>query len=260
MRTLFCVIIDDQQESIDYLTEMLEDVGYVEVVATFTDEGEARKFLHVNPVDFIILDVELSKTNAFHFLATLANPRIPTILHTAYDKYEDKGYERDLVDVLLKPVSQQRLYGALRRVNSELQKNMPVLEDNLEHGYHYFQVKGPTRCGRQMVWFKDIVYIDMEGRKLCIHLVGGREILCNESFKEVMAELPIKWFKICCNCVVFNINYYQGYTGGVVILTELKKKKRGIGEDSDEPDPMTLPVGDRKLYPDFFEFLDSNVV
>lgn len=260
MRTRFCVIIDDQQEAIDYLMEMLLDVSYVEVVATFTDEQEARKFLHVNEIDFIILDVELSKTNAFHFLATLSNPRIPTILHTAHDKYEDKGYERDMIDVLLKPVSRYRLYGALRRMSTELERAIPLMDDSLENFYHYFQIKGPTRYERQIVWFKDIVYIDLEARKLCIHLVGGRKVLCRETFKDVFCRLPVKWFKLCCNCVVFNINYFQAYKGGMVVLTELEPKKRGMNGQRDTLEPMTLPVGERKLYPDFFEFLDSNMV
>lgn len=260
MRTWFCIIVDDQQQAIDSLIDYLVDIDYIKVVATFTDEQEARRYLHVNPIDFIILDVELSKTNAFHFLATLSDPRIPVILYTAFEKYEDKGYERAMIDVLLKPVSRSRFFGALRRMNSELEKLLPPLRDNLDDFYYYFQVKGPTRYGRQIVWFKDIVYIDKQDRKVCMHLVGGKIICSNESFKRVLSILPVRWFKQCCQNIVFNVNFYQGYAGSKVILTELKKRKGPAGDKEDVWEHEMLPVGEKSLYPDFFEFLDNNLL
>src|SRR5690606_36489381 len=122
---------------------------FVEIIGTFTNHRAGAQFLHVNPVDFIILDGELENTNAFRFLASLSNPKIPTILYTAYDKYEDEGYDRAFVDVLLKPVSRSRLLGALRRLDKDLKALLPVTDYPLELYYDFFQVKGPVRFQRQ---------------------------------------------------------------------------------------------------------------
>lgn len=260
MRKWIGVIIDDQQSAIDYLLGILKDVTYVEIIATFVDEKEAKRFLHVNKVDFLILDVELEGTNAFRFLTSLSNPKIPTILYTGYEQYEDEGYDRDFVDVLLKPVSQSRLLGALRRVDRELRDLIPVTEDGLENYYEYFQVKGPVRYQREMVWLKNLVYVDMQNGKLCIHLADGRVLETNASFKQVMELLPSKWFLVCAQSVALNINFYRGMVGGTVVLTIPKPKKRDNSNKSDESINEIIPAGSRNLYADFYAFVDSNLL
>ncbi|MBD1422565.1 LytR/AlgR family response regulator transcription factor [Sphingobacterium chuzhouense] len=252
MRKWIGVIIDDQQSAIDYLLDMLKDVAYVEIVATFVDEQKAKRFLHVNKVDFLILDVELEETNAFRFLTGLSNPKIPTILYTGHEKYEDEGYDRDFVDVLLKPVSQSRLLGALRRIDRGLRDLVPIPEDALENYYEYFQVKGPVRYQREMVWLKNLVYVDMQNGKLCIHLADERVLETNASFKQVMELLPSKWFLECAQSVALNINFYRGMVGGDVVLTTPKPKKSDNANDSDESINEVIPAGHRNVYTDFY--------
>lgn len=260
MRKWIGVIIDDQQSAIDYLLDILKDVAYVEIIATFVDDKKAKRFLHVNKVDFLILDVELEGTNAFRFLIGLSNPKIPTILYTGYEKYQDEGYDRDFVDVLLKPVSQSRLLGALRRVDRELRDLIPVAEDDLANYYEYFQVKGPVRYQREMVWLKNLVYVDMQNGKLCIHLADGRVLETNASFKQVMELLPSKWFLECAQSVALNINFYKGMADGTVVLTILKTNQSDNTQESDKPTNVVIPAGSRKVYTDFYAFVDSNLL
>src|SRR5690606_3761671 len=249
MRTRYGVIIDDHQSAIDYLMDMLQDVAYVEIIATFREGAEAKRFLHVNPVDFLVLDVELGDTTGFDFLRTLSNPRMPTILYTGYEQYEDRGYDIDVVDVLLKPVSQSRLWGALRRLSTELARVLPDLEENLEGHYDFFQVKGPVRFGRKMVWLKNIVYLETVNGKVVMTLVDGTVLESNSAFKSIMERLPRRWFKQCYQNIAFNINFYDGYGNGQVKII------RGLGTPE-----ILLPTGAKELYPDFYKFLDSNVI
>lgn len=260
MRKWIGVIIDDQQSAIDYLLDRLKDVAYVEIVATFVDEQKAKRFLHLNKVDFLILDVELEETNAFRFLTGLSNPKIPTILYTAHEKYEDEGYDRDFVDVLLKPVSQSRLLGALRRIDRGLRDLMPLPEDALENYYEYFQIKGPVRYQRQMVWLKNLVYVNMQNGKLCLHLLDGRVLETNLTYKMVKELLPSKWFLECASSVIVNVNFYRGIEGGVVVLTLPKAKKDNNTGGSDQSANEAIPAGSRKVYTDFYAFVDSNLL
>src|SRR5690606_25683322 len=139
MRQLSAIIIDDQQFAIDAILDIIATVDYVDIIATFTDERAAKSFLTVNHVDFIILDMELNKTDGFRFLGTLPNPQIPTILYTGHQKYEDIGYDRFVVDVLLKPVSESRLMAALRRMVKEFAPQSVREWDSLDGYQQYFQ-------------------------------------------------------------------------------------------------------------------------
>lgn len=246
MRKWLAIIIDDQGSSIAHLERLLRPLEYIQVVATFQQHQEALTYLRVNPVDFIILDVELGSINGFDFLSLLPNPQIPTILYTAHQHYEDRGYERCLVDVLLKPVSQQRLLGALRRVDEQLRKRIVLKDDDdLGHWYDYFQIKGPYRFERKIVWFKDICYVESKGKMVFIYLVGEKEpLVCNKSLKYVDGVLPKKWFKQCHQSFVVNINFFKKYANNKVYLKHVSD---------------SLPVGSSLLYTDFFAFLEIEV-
>lgn len=264
-RTWYGVIIDDQQACIDELLEKFEPLRHIEIVQTFTDEHDAFDFLMQYPVDFIIIDMELRHGTAFDFMRALPNPRIPTILYTAHRQYEDPGYEQNVLDVLHKPVSAVRLSVAMRRISEQLMKLLPHVDESLESHYAYIQLSGPQRGVRRLVLFKELVYIAMEGRKLCFYLLDGSVLESSRSFKEVWRLLPKKWFKNCAKNRAFNIHFFESYSGNRVILRlkkPLAKHELLLGAfkaAADRPN-VSLPVGAKDAYPAFFEFLETNVL
>ncbi|MDF2515296.1 MAG: hypothetical protein K0R59_592 [Sphingobacterium sp.] len=240
------VIIDDQQGSIDYLMQLMDEIAYVKIIKTFNDPKEAKLFLRVNQVDFMILDVELGYTNGFDFLKTLPNTNLKTILYTAHEQYEDPGYDIGVVDVLLKEVSMSRLCAALRRLDTELARLLPVsTSDSLEYYFQYFTVRMGYRYVRNLVWIKNIIYVESANGTITIHMVDREPLKCNNSMRQVMEVLPIKWFKQIHQSFVININFFYSYEKGAVRMTVDNKK---------------LPTGDKKIYSDFFTFINSNVL
>lgn len=241
--------MEDQQWAIDHLMTMLKDIEYVYIVRAFTCEREAKRYLISNKVDFLILDVELSNSIGFDFLLSLPNPQIPTILYTAHQKYEDRGYDMLLVDVLFKKVSKSRLFAALRRINSQLSKLLPPPEISLDGHYSYLLLKGPIRNERRMVEWKNIVYICMENGKLTIYMIGDQKAVASASFREVKDILPSEWFKQCAQGILFNRVYFLRYVEGMVVLN-IKNKNGNI----------KLTTGHRDVYPEFYDFLNENTI
>jgi DNA-binding LytR/AlgR family response regulator len=191
--------------------------------------------------------VELGRINAFDFLRTLPSSNLKTILYTAHRQYEDPGYDFGVVDVLLKEVSMSRFYAALRRVDEALAKLIPVSEhDSLENYTYNFMIKGPVRYPRTEVRMKELVYLESANGQVKFHLVGNKILTCGSTMREVLGRLPVKWFKQCHQSIVININFFYSYGIGGVLMTEGTKN--------------TLPVGDKKLYPDFFNFINSNTL
>ncbi|MNJ96971.1 Transcriptional regulatory protein YpdB [compost metagenome] len=241
------IIIDDQKSHIDHLLEMVEEIGYVQIAKTFNDPKDAKIFLRANKVDFMILDVELGKTNAFDFLRTLPSTNLKTILYTAHRQYEDPGYDFGVVDVLLKEVSKSRFYAALRRVDEALAKLIPLSDhDSLENYTYYFMIKGPVRYQRTEIRMKELVYVESTNGQVKFHMIGGKTLSCSSTMREVLGRLPVRWFKQCHQSIVININFFYSYGVGGVLMTEGTKK--------------TLPVGDKKLYAGFFSFINSNIL
>lgn len=112
---MHCIIIEDQPPAQRILKKYIEDVGALQLKATFTDAVQAMEFLKTESVDLILLDIHLPKISGIDLLKTM--PHLPpVILTTAYSDYALESYEFDVVDYLLKPFSFQRFVKAISKV------------------------------------------------------------------------------------------------------------------------------------------------
>lgn len=110
-----CIIIEDQPPAQRVLKKFIEDIGNLELRATFTDALQAMDFLRTEPVDLIFLDIHLPKISGIDFLKALAHkPHV--ILTTAFSDYALESYDYDVVDYLLKPFSFERFVQSVSKV------------------------------------------------------------------------------------------------------------------------------------------------
>ncbi|MCF6364988.1 MAG: LytTR family DNA-binding domain-containing protein [Bacteroidales bacterium] len=174
-----CIIVDDEPLAIKVIKNHLQSFKDIEIVAECSNAIETDKILREKNVDLIFLDIEMPKVSGFDFLKSLKQqPKV--IIITAYRDYALKGYEYDIVDYLLKPVSFDRFYKAINKYYKQ-QKGLEI---------QIFDEGGKT--GKQFVYFNE---------DKTIHKIFLDEILYLESFREyikvhtleksVMTKLPI---------------------------------------------------------------------
>lgn len=119
-----CIIIEDQPPAQRILTRYIDDVPELELVGTFTDPVAGLAFLRQQPVQLIFLDIHLPKLSGMDLLRILPyQPKV--ILTTAFSEYALEGYEYDVVDYLLKPISFERFLKAVSRVIYPAEGNAP---------------------------------------------------------------------------------------------------------------------------------------
>ncbi len=113
-----CIIIEDQAPAQRILKKYIEDVGSLELLASFSNAIAALEFLKTNSVDLIFLDIHLPKISGMDFLRSLSHsPHI--ILTTAFPDYALESYDFRVVDYLLKPISFQRFVKAISKLPVE---------------------------------------------------------------------------------------------------------------------------------------------
>lgn len=116
-----CAIIDDEPLARKIIRQYLEQVSWLQLIFEEGNPLEAINRLKTEPVDLIFLDVKMPGITGLEFLNILQNrPRI--ILTTAYRDYALEGFEYEVVDYLLKPISLERF---LRAVHKIPQANLP---------------------------------------------------------------------------------------------------------------------------------------
>lgn len=109
-----CIAIDDEELALELLVDNINNVPYLELVGTASNTIEATELLSSNDVDLLFLDIQMPGLSGIQFLKTLSQSPM-VIFHTAYEEYALTGFELNVVDYLLKPVSFERFLKACNR-------------------------------------------------------------------------------------------------------------------------------------------------
>jgi two-component system LytT family response regulator len=114
-KPLQLLIVDDEPLAHQVLMHHLAAHADVVVVGHCYSAAEAMAVLATQPVDLIVLDIQLPVLTGLQMLKLLAEPP-QVVLVTAYAEFALEGFALDVTDYLLKPVSGERLALALDKV------------------------------------------------------------------------------------------------------------------------------------------------
>lgn len=186
-----CIAIDDEPLALDKIREYIKRIGYLNLMSTFNNAIDAIEFLKDHTVDLIFLDIQMEELTGIQMLEALqVKPKV--VLTTAYDEYALKGYELDVCDYLLKPISFQRFLMACEKVYKQINPEIrvqkePLIEANNESKLDYFFVKNGSKT--QKINFADILFV--EGMKDYLRIWTKEEkIMTLLSFKKLEEMLP----------------------------------------------------------------------
>ena len=186
-----CIAIDDEPLALEKIREYIKRIGYLNLLSVFDNAIDALEFMKTNKVDLIFLDIQMEELTGIQMIETLQDkPKI--ILTTAYDEYALKGYELDVCDYLLKPISFQRFLQACEKVYKQIDPDVQVQKDPIEKpdnnkNLNYFFVKNGSKT--QKVDFDDILFV--EGMKDYLRIWTAKEkIMTLLSFKKLESLLP----------------------------------------------------------------------
>jgi two-component system, LytTR family, response regulator len=109
-----CLIVDDEPLAIQLLQNHLAQLETFEVTATAANAIKALEILKSTEIDLLFCDIKMPILTGFDLLKTLRNPP-KTIITTAHREFALDGYEYDIVDYLLKPITFERFFKAIEK-------------------------------------------------------------------------------------------------------------------------------------------------
>jgi len=152
---LRCVIVDDEPLSIEVMEGYLKKIPNIEVVATFNDAISVMSILSEQDIDFLFLDIEMPKLSGIDFLRSISNP--PMVIITSANKnYALDGYELNVVDYLLKPITLERVIRAVNKIIEK--KSKRTIKPTPQEGTDYIFLKENKKMIRLVL--SDIQYIE----------------------------------------------------------------------------------------------------
>ena len=209
-----CIIIEDQPPAQRILKKYIEDLGTLELQATFSNAVEAMAFLQSEPVDLIFLDIHLPKISGIDFLKTMPQPPA-VILTTAFPDYALESYELDVVDYLLKPFTFQRFVKAVSKVPLWPSPAPAAAEGDravrkelfIKSGYEHIKVDR-----------EDISYIQSDADYTEV-VLPDQKILSAEPLRYWMELLPAEQFVRIHKSFIVNVSKIVKVSGNRVFLT-----------------------------------------
>ncbi|HPX35977.1 MAG TPA: LytTR family DNA-binding domain-containing protein [Mycobacterium sp.] len=112
--------VDDEPPALDELTYLLGRHADVAEVISAADANSALRVINEREIDAVFLDINMPGLSGLELAAVLANfSRPPALVFvTAHEDKAIAAFEVGAVDYLLKPIREERLDAALRRVRT----------------------------------------------------------------------------------------------------------------------------------------------
>jgi DNA-binding LytR/AlgR family response regulator len=167
-----CVIIDDEPLAREGMSSYVREVDFLKLIGVCENPLELTKILDQQTVDLIFLDIQMPKMNGLDFLKTVPNPPI-VIITTAYPTYAIEGFQLNVLDYLLKPITFDRFFKSVTKAKDYYHLiNRPVPAAGADPSADYFFI----RCGSkyEKIYFNQILYVEGMQNYITIYTEKGK--------------------------------------------------------------------------------------
>ncbi|MBS1746839.1 MAG: response regulator transcription factor [Bacteroidetes bacterium] len=209
-----CLIVDDEPIARAGMKEHIKQVEFLNCVAECRSALEAKQWMQSKQIDLIFLDIQMPKLTGIDFVKNIQNPPL-IVFTTAYPDYAVEGFELDILDYLLKPISFARFYKASVKAYDYLNlKNKYTLSGQED----YFFIK----CNQKIEKIKvsDVLYIEGLSNYIQVHTLK-RKYITYLTFKGVEEQLPPHLFIRIHKSFLVSINAIKTIDGNEVILENI---------------------------------------
>lgn len=203
-----CIVIEDEPLAADILKNYISLMPNLILLEIFNNAIKAQEFLLENTVDIIFLDIHLPKMKGFEFMENL-DKKYFVILTTAYSDYALKGFEKGVIDYLLKPITFSRFKLSIDRIvdlaNSQGKDNLDLV------------VK--VNKSRIKLNQKEIIYIESNKGYVNIHTYKNkifRTKMTTQSINDLLSEDFVRIHK----SYIVNKKYITSYSASVLVLND----------------------------------------
>lgn len=204
-------ICDDEphmaRELAERLTAYLKETGREGCTVDRFSSGGA--LLEGGPFDVILLDIQMGPPDGLETARLLRRRGFagPLIFVTVLREPVFDAFEVEALDYLVKPLDGERFRRALDRALKLLEgrRGPPIV------------VRQGTGC--QVVPPEELVYCEVQGRKLYLHRAGGGVVDCYGRLEELERRVDGRFFR-CHRSYLVNLDYVRGCREGQVLLPQ----------------------------------------
>lgn len=203
MKSYTCIIIDDEELALDLLEDYVSKMDGLQLSGRFLDPVQAFNFLQKMPVDLIFVDINMPGLSGLDLIASLRkSPAV--IITTAYREYAVEGFELQVLDYLVKPISFSRFLQSVNRFFDSKKST-----NSIEPEEQCLIIRADRR-NVQLV-MNEIIMVEGLKDYVKIH-TESRTYLTKDSIGNFYKRLPKDQFCRVHRSFVVNKQYVHSYT------------------------------------------------
>lgn len=168
MTALRALVVDDERPALDELAYLLGRDDRVGHVTCCSSAADALRILAQSAVDVVFLDILMPGFNGLELADVLARFKQPprVVFVTAHGEHAVEAFDLYAVDYLLKPVHEERLREAVRRLVGT--RPPELAEDTIP-----VELGGVTR----FISRSEVYYVEAQGDYARLHTASGSHLV-----------------------------------------------------------------------------------
>jgi DNA-binding LytR/AlgR family response regulator len=219
------IVADDEMHLAEHLRARLQHLWpELEVLPLAGNGIDALRAINEDEPDIAFLDIRMPGLTGIE-LSRRLDTRTHIVFVTAFDQYAVEAFDREVVDYLLKPVTDERLAKAIERLQRKLAsaERPPALDEVLAK-----LARAIPGAGGRMRWIRalkgelvqqiavdDVLYFQASDKYTCVITRDG-ESLIRLPLSELSAQLDAEVF-------------WQIHRGTVLNMNEVASTRRDLG-------------------------------
>ena len=207
-----CLIIDDEPLARLLIEKHLSTQTEFVVTGNCKNIMQAETLLEENEIDLIFLDINLPKTSGLEWVKkSTALPKI--IITTAHPEFAVEGFDLDVVDYIVKPVTAERFNKALNKFKST------IIQQNKTTNSTSISIK--SEGIQQRIAVQDILFVEAVQKYVRIYTkTTVYETLMPLSQFEKMVDAGL--FYRCHKSYLVQLSSIQGIKGYTIFVGSYK--------------------------------------
>ena len=213
-----CLIVDDEPLAVEVLKSHLGKLDSIEIAGIAGDAVDAFDFLNKHKVDLMFLDIHMPEMKGTELIKLLKNPPA-VVLTTAYREYALEGYDLNVLDYLLKPISFERFMQAMEKFFATYNHNNEVYLNKSRANEEFLYLKEKSVIHKIPV--NEILYVESMGDNLTVHS-NNREITSRCTISSVEKILSKNGFLRIHRSYIVSLNHITSFSPVSVFMGKIE--------------------------------------
>lgn len=185
-----CVVIDDEKDAVEEITEYIDNIERINILATFNRSMDGLKYIKENgPIEIVFMDVDMPVLNGVE-LSSMIRPHVKKLIFTtSHAKYAVDAFEIEAEGFLLKPFNfakllklVDRLFPEYARIEIEQTPNTYIFVKSKEDDLKLIRIN-----------ISDIIAVESQLNYIKIYTSNGNVVthMSLKEAKELLLAYPV---------------------------------------------------------------------